>query len=95
MASIIAGAGIVGESGSEGHREGEVFVEERISAISIAEGEGGRSDMFGYPMRITGLAIERGEVYTHRIVSHTSRTGRAFEMQGDCLLYSLITPQYE
>ena len=37
-------------------------MEERVSAVAIAEGERGGRDVFGDPVRVAGLAVERREV---------------------------------
>jgi hypothetical protein len=62
VASIIAGAGVVGEFGAEGSRQRGIFVEEGKAAVASAEGEGGGGDVLGDPVRIASLAVERGQV---------------------------------
>lgn len=62
MATVVAGAGIVGEFGAERRWEGGVFVEEGVSAIAIAKGKRGGCDVLGDPVRIAGLAVKSGEV---------------------------------
>lgn len=62
MASIVAGAGVVGEFGAEGRRQSSIFVEEGVPAVAVAEREGGGSDVLRDPVGIASLAVERGQV---------------------------------
>lgn len=62
VASVIAGAGVVGQFGPEGWREGSIFVEERVAAVTVAERKRGRGNVLGNPVRVTGLPVERREM---------------------------------
>ena len=50
MAAVVTGAGIIGEFGAEGKWKRVVFMEERVSAVAVVEGEGGGRNMLGDPI---------------------------------------------
>jgi hypothetical protein len=62
MAAVVAGTSVIGEFGPEGKWKGVVFMEERVSAVAVAEGEGGRRDVLSDPVWVARLAVEGGEV---------------------------------